>query len=256
MPVALVTGAGRGVGRGIAIALSDAGYTVYATGRSIEHANLPAAVTRIRCDHLRDEETAAAFHRVTEEAGTLELLVNSAWGGYGRMVENGKFTWPLPFWQQPDHRWASMMDVGVRAAFVVSSHAARLMVPQKRGLIVNISFWASQKYLGNVIYGVSKAATDKLTFDMAHELKPHGIAVVSLYPGLVRTELVMQAAAAFDLSNSESPEFCGRVIAALPKDSSLMDRSGKVLVAAALARELGVTDIDGRSPTPLTLETV
>ena len=256
MPVALVTGASRGVGRGIAIALSDAGYTVYATGRSIEQANLPAAVIRIRCDHLRDDETFAAFHRVAAEAGTLDLLVNSAWGGYECMVENGKFTWPLPFWEQPDHRWPSMMDAGVRAAFAASSHAARLMVPQRRGLIVNISFWAAQKYLGNVIYGVSKAATDKLTSDMARELKPHGIAVVSLYPGLVRTELVMQAAAAFDLSNSESPEFQGRVIAALARDPTLLERSGKVLVAAAVARELGVIDVDGRSPAPLTLETV
>src|SRR5579863_7904853 len=101
MPVALVTGASRGVGRGIAIALSDSGYTVYATGRSIEQANLPVAVTRIRCDHQRDPETAAAFHRIIEEAGSLDLLVNSAWGGYERMVENGKFTWPLPFWEQP-----------------------------------------------------------------------------------------------------------------------------------------------------------
>jgi len=171
------------------------------------------------------------------------------------MLENGKFTWPLPFWEQPEHRWPSMLDAGVRAAFVASSHAARLMIQQRRGLIVNISSWAAQKYIGNVIYGVSKAATDKMTADMAHELKPYNITVVSLYPGLVRTELVMQAAAAFDLSNSESPEFSGRVIAALAKDSSLMDRTGKALVAATVARELGVIDIDGRSPAPLTLET-
>ena len=256
MPAALVTGASRGVGRGVAIALSAAGYAVYATGRSIEQANLPAAVTCLRCDHLQDQQTASVFHRIGQEAGTLDLLVNSAWGGYERMLEHGKFTWPLPFWEQPDHRWPSMLDAGVRAAFVASSHAARLMLPQKRGLIVNVSSWAAQKYIGNVIYGVAKAAIDKLTTDTAHELKPHNIAVVSLYPGLVRTELVMQAAAAFDLSNSESPEFSGRVIAALARDSALMDRTGKVLVAAALARELGVADIDGRSPVALTLETV
>jgi NAD(P)-dependent dehydrogenase (short-subunit alcohol dehydrogenase family) len=151
-----------------------------------------------------------------------------------------------------------MMDAGVRAAFVAASHAARIMVPQKRGLIVNISHWAAQKRLGNAIYGISKAATDKMTADMAHELRPHGIAVVSLYPGLVRTELVMAAAAGgwLDLSNSESPEFIGRVIAALARDPRLMGRSGTVCVAAALAQEYGVSDVDGTCPTALTLETV
>jgi len=256
MPVALVTGASRGVGRGVAIALAEAGYKVFATARTIEQADLPAQIVRIRCDHLLNEETAAAFKRIAAEAGELDILVNSAWGGYQQMVENGKFTWALPFWEQPDHRWPAMIDAGVRAAFVASSHAARVMAPQGRGLIVNISHWAAQKYIGNVIYVVSKAATDKMTADMARELKPHGVTVVSLYPGLVRTELVMQAAAVFDLSNSESPQFQGRVIAALANDPSLMDRTGQVLVTAAVARELGVTDIDGKSPAPLTFETV
>ena len=164
MPIALITGASRGVGRGIATALASDGFTVFsATGRRIDAADLPDSVTRIRCDHLRDEETAAAFARLPG----LDLLVNSAWGGYERMVENGEFTWLLPFWQQPLHRWSSMMDAGVRAAFVCSQHAARIMVPQRRGLIVNISFWAAQKYLGNSIYGIAKAATDKMTRDLA-----------------------------------------------------------------------------------------
>ncbi|MBZ5609293.1 MAG: SDR family NAD(P)-dependent oxidoreductase [Acidobacteriia bacterium] len=258
MPTALVTGASRGVGRGAAIGLAGAGFKVFATGRSIDRADLPEAVVRIRCDHLRDQDTAAAFERVASDAGGLDVLVNSAWGGYERMVEDGKFTWMLPFWQQPLHRWTSMMDAGVRAAFVASAHAARMMTAARRGLIVNISFWAAQKYIGNAIYGVSKAAVDKLTADMAHELKPHGVAVVSLYPGLVRTELVMQAAgsAGFDLSNSESPEFIGRVIAALARDPALIERTGKVLVAAAVAEEFGVADVDGRRPKPLTIESV
>jgi len=146
----------------------------------------------------------------------------------------------------------------VRAAFIASSEAARIMVPQKRGLIVNISHWAAQKRIGNAIYGISKAATDKMTNDMAHELRPHGVTVVSLYPGLVRTEAVMAAAQQgwFDLGNSESPEFSGRVIAALARDPNLMERSGKVLVAAVVAKEYGVSDVDGKQPTPLTLESV
>ena len=255
--IALVTGASRGVGRGVATSLAEAGYTVFGTGRTIETAELPEAVIRVPCDHLNDEETGNAFDRVATEGGGLDLLVNSAWGGYERMVEDGQFTWPLPFWKQPSRRWTAMMGVGVRSAFVASAHAARMMVPAGGGLIVNISYWAAQKYHGNVIYGVAKAATDKMTSDIAHELRGHGVAAVSLYPGLVRTEAVLSAAESgvFDLSNSESPEFIGRVIAALADDPQLMQRTGGVLVAAQVAAELGVKDVDGKQPRPLTLDT-
>src|ERR671933_1630905 len=118
------------------------------------------------------------------------------------------------------------------------------MAAQGSGLIVNISFWAAQKHIGNVAYGVAKTATDKLTADTAHELRAHNVAVVSLYPGLVRTEGVMEAAAFLDLSNSESPQFIGRACAALAADSDIMRKSGQVLVAAALAQEYGFTDVD------------
>ena len=121
-------------------------------------------------------------------------------------------------------------------------------------------FWdnneRAQKHIGNVAYGVSKAATDKLTSDMAHELRQHNVAVVSLYPGLVRTEKVMEAAAFLDMSNSESPQFIGRTVAALASDSNIMQKSGQMLVAAALAQEYGFTDVDGKQPRPLTLEEV
>jgi NAD(P)-dependent dehydrogenase (short-subunit alcohol dehydrogenase family) len=256
MPFALVTGASRGVGRGTATALSDAGYTVFATGRSIAGAALPNAVIRIPCDHTHDEETDAAFARIASVTSDLDVVVNSAWGGYERMMESGAFTWGLPFWEQPLHRWTSMMDAGVRAAFMVSARAARVMVPRKRGLIVNISHWAAQKHIGNTIYGIAKAATDKMTADMARDLDAHGVTAVSLYPGMVRTEAVLAAAEWLDLSNSESPEFIGRVVAALANDPGLQSRSGSVVVAAAVAVELGVTDTDGRQPRPLTLAVV
>jgi len=261
MPVALVTGASRGVGKGVATALHDAGYRVFATGRTIETispGDLPAGITRLRCDHTNDEETAAALARVAEASPVLDVVVNNSWGGYERMMEGGQFTWALPFWQQPAHRWSSMMDAGVRAAWAVSARAVPMMLPAGRGLIVNISVWAARKFIGNTIYGVSKAATDKLTADMAHELRKHGISVVSLYPGLVRTEAVLAAAShgVFTLDNSESPEFIGRVIAALTEDQNAFEQTGKVLVAAASALEYGLKDINGKQPKPLTLEIV
>jgi dehydrogenase/reductase SDR family member 1 len=240
------------------VALVDSGFCVYATGRSIADAELPHEVRRLPCDHLRDEETDKVFQAIETNGAGLDLLVNCAWGGYERMVENGAFTWPAPFWQQPLHRWTSMINAGVRAAFVCSARAAQLMVPQRRGLIVNLSFWAAQKRVGNTIYGIAKAATDKLTADIAEELQSFGVAAISLYPGLVRTEAVIAAAAggAFDLSNSESPYFIGKVISGLYKDSNLMRRTGRVLVAASVAAEFGEMDIDGRSPKALSLTDV
>ena len=131
--------------------------------------------------------------------------------------------------------------------------AAPMMLTQRNGLIVNLSYWAARKHVANVSYGVAKAATDKLTADVAHELQEHNIAVVSLYPGLVRTEKVLAAAQWLDLSNSESPRFIGRAVTALANDTDIMGKSGKVLLAAALAQEYGFTDVDGNTPRPLTL---
>lgn len=144
----------------------------------------------------------------------------------------------------------------MRAHYVSSQMAAAMMARQQSGLIVNLSFWAAQKYVGNAAYGVAKAATDKMTADMSSELHGYNVAVVSLYPGLVRTEKVMEAAAWLDLSNSESPQFIGRAVTALASDARVMNKSGKVLVAAALAEEYGFTDIDGTRPRALTRDEV
>jgi dehydrogenase/reductase SDR family protein 1 len=253
--VALVTGGSRGIGRGTALGLAEAGATVYVTGRTVEAPQLDGCMA-LRCDHTDDQQVEAVFGRIAREQARLDVLVNNVWGGYENMVENGEFTWGFPFWKQSLKRWDSMFAAGVRASYVASCHAARAMVPARRGLIVNISFWAAQKYVANVAYGVAKAATDKMTADMSHELREHDVAVVSLYPGLVRTEKVMEAAAYLNLSNSESPQFIGRAVAALAADPEVMSRSGQVVVAAALAQEYGFTDVDGKQPVPLTLEDV
>jgi len=264
--VALVAGASRGVGRGIASALSQRpGWIVYATGRTIlsEDVKLPPGVRRLACDHTDDDQVRRAIERVQGEEQRLDVLVNSVWGGYeGTETEEGGKTWTAKFWEQPLERWDKMFVAGVRSAFVTSALAAPLMMATREhegssgsaGLIANISYWAAQHYVANAIYGASKAATDKLTRDMAHELATHRIAVVSLYPGIVRTELVCALAEKgfFDLSNSESPEFCGLVIAALQEmpAAELMKKSGGAHGVAALAQEAGVADIDGTQPAP------
>ena len=252
------------------LGVGEAGATVYVTGRSLnapvgewpgtlsETAEAVSAAggrgIALAVDHRDDAQVAAAFEQVLAEQGKIDILVNNAWGGYAHMVEGDDFTWPRPFWEQPLWRWDAMFAAGVRAAYVAAQHAARSMVARQSGLIVNISYWAAQKFLANTAYGVAKAATDKLAADMAHELRPFQVAAVSLYPGLVRTPGVLANAQFFDMSNSESPEFIGRSVAALALDPALMAKSGGVYVAAALALEYGFTDIDGKQPRPVTLE--
>ena len=271
--IAVVTGASRGVGKGIALGLGEAGATVYVTGRTIEEGKSSAGrpgtigqtaaqVTQlggkgiaVQCDHRHEAEIERLLQRVWSEQGQLDLLVNNAWAGYEHIVEDGQFTWANPFWQQPLWRWEAMFQSGVRGAYITGQVAAQKMVEQRRGLIVNISYWAAQKYMGNVAYGTAKAAVDRMAIYMAHELREHNVAAVVLYPGLVRTEGVLEAAEYYDLSNSESPQFIGRAVAGLLADPNIMQKSGQILVAAALALEYGFTDIDGKQPKPLTLET-
>jgi NAD(P)-dependent dehydrogenase (short-subunit alcohol dehydrogenase family) len=255
--VAVVTGATHGVGRGVAHELARRGATVFVTGRSVPpEGRRDGAITMLRCDHRHDNQVDAVFAQILDNTTAIDILVNGVWGGYEQMVEDGEFTWPRPFWLQPLWRWDAMFAAGVRAHYRASQFAAKGMVEQQRGLIVNISHWAAQKRIGNVAYGVAKAATDKMTADMAEELKPHDVAAVSLYPGMVRTEKVMESAQWLDLSNSESPEFTGRAVVALATDRDVLRRTGKVQVVADLARDYGFTDLDGSTPRALTLADV
>jgi NAD(P)-dependent dehydrogenase (short-subunit alcohol dehydrogenase family) len=272
--IVLVTGASRGIGKGIALALGQAGATVYITGRTIEAGkaavDLPGTIYQtaaevaerggeciaLQCDHRDDQAVEAVFERIRSEQERLDILVNNVWGGYEYFNDGTEFWKEGGFWTVPMARWDAMFQAGVRAAYVASVLAAPLMVAQANGLIVNISFFAAQRVDKGVAYGTAKAATDHMAACMAYELREHNVAVVSLYPGLVRTEAVMKAAAFFDLSNSESPQYIGRAIAALASDPEIMKKSGQVLVAAALGREYGYTDIDGKQPKPLTVAEV
>ena len=269
--VAVVTGASRGVGKGVALGLGEAGAIVYVTGRTIKDKTdveklggtvfeTAEAVTSIGgkgialpCDHRVDSQVEEVFKQVAKKSKGVDILVNNAWGGYENMREGRRLTYFKPFWEQPFWRWDAMFDAGVRAAYTSSAYAARVMTRKKKGLIVNISFWSAQVYLGNTQYGVAKAAVDKMTEYMAKELRKYEVAVVSLYPGLVRTESIMRNAKHFDMSNSESPQFIGRVVAALASDPNIMKKSGQVLVAAQQALEYGIQDIDGKQPRPVTL---
>jgi NAD(P)-dependent dehydrogenase (short-subunit alcohol dehydrogenase family) len=266
---ALVTGASRGVGKGIALGLGEAGATVYVTGRTTDagHAAVQLAGTihetanevtalggkgiPIRCDHTNDDETHAVFAQIQAEHGRLDILVNNVWGGYEHFNDGTEFWLEKGFWTVPLERWDKSFDAGVRAHYVCSALAAPMMLAQRSGLIVNISFIAAQQADSGVIYGVAKAADDKMVQNMAHELREHNVAAVSLYPGLVRTEGVMAHKDFFDMSNSESPQFNGRAVAAMASDPNIMAKSGKVFVSAALALEYGFNDIDGKQPVPM-----
>ena len=278
--IAIVTGASRGAGRGIAVELGAAGATVYVTGRSTREqpaqtygqllalSGLQAVpgsiddtadeVTRlggrgiaVRCDHTQEEDVAQLFAQVQREQGRLDLLVNNAWGGHETF--NGVFD--APFWEQPLAHWDAMFDRGVRNHLLASRFAAPAMVRQRRGLIVTTTFWDRDRYLrGNLFYDLAKAAMSRLAFGMAQELRPHGVASLAVSPGWMRTEFVLIGHKTDEdhwqerpsLARTESPRYLGRAVAALAGDPAVLEKSGAVHRVADLAGEYGFADVDGR----------
>ena len=265
--IAFVTGASRGIGKGIAQALGAAGATVYVTGRT-EHKNdatvpLPGTIHEtaelvtqaggtgiaIRCDHQDDDQVRALFEQIMDTHGRLDLLINNAWEGYQAKQRSKKSGFHTSFWKLPPAFWDTMFTVGVRSHYVASVYGAAIMVQQQGGLIIQISAAAGNKYSENVAYGVSKAAVNRLTTDMAHELKPHQVAVIALCPDIVATEMIMVRRKNQALEKwMESPLFVGRAVAALANDPQIMRKTGSILRTRALAQEYGFTDVDGHRP--------
>ncbi len=271
--VAVVSGASRGAGRGIAVVLGEAGATVYVTGRSVRGAattdNIPGTIDdtaeqvtarggrgiAVRCDHTVDEQVEALFKRVEKEQGRLDILVNNAWGGY----ESPGLA-PSHFWKAPLRLWEGMFVAGLRAHLVASYFAIPVMLPQRQGLIVSTVAWDHDKYIGS-FYDVAKHAIVRMIYGLALELRKHNIAAIAVAPGFMRTERVLKAYKTDEqhwqtipaLKQTETPEYVGRAIVMLAADPEVMRKSGRAFRAGELAPEYGFTDADRRRVPPFTV---
>jgi len=266
--ICLVTGASRGIGRGIALALGEQGATVYITGRTLDPDSTQTGSLKvtadeitarggtaipIQCDHEVDAQIDELFTTIKDQQGRLDLLVNNAFKGVVGIGANvGK-----PFWEQEVYTWDDVINVGLRCHFVATQKAALMMIPNKEGVIVNISSPGALFDFFTIGYGVGKAGLDKMSAMTGKELKKHNVAVMSLWPGLVRTEHMENFAARaskeskiagvkMDISKGESVEYSGRAIVGLMNDASVIRKTGKTVLTTDLGREYGFTDVDGK----------
>ena len=260
--IAVVTGASRGAGKGIAIALGAQGATVYVTGRSVNEgdAALPgtvgataAAVTQaggrgiaVACDHADDAQVRALFERIKAEQGRVDILVNNATFLHDQLIEKG------PFWKK-SLDLVDILDVGLRSGYVTSYYAAPLMVAQRNGLIAFTSSFGASCYMHGPAYGAQKVGVDKFAKDMAVDLRADNVAAVSIWMGMLRTDRTRRVmdsepqkyAGFWDIA--ETPEFTGHVIGAIYRDPERSAKSGQVLIGAEAAQAYGITD-EGRQP--------
>lgn len=268
--VALVTGASKNIGRGIALEVAASGATTYLTARTLADApgrlgSLEGTASEIgahsgravpiACDHADDAQVEVLFDQIAEDEGRLDLVVNVASPDFSAMVG-------VPFWERPFEDMSRCLEIGPRSNYVTTALAARrFMIPQRSGVIVNVSSHGAESYLLSVAYGAGKAAIDRITRDTAFELKPHGVAVVSLWPGLVLTEglLANTTVAAdgrrqlhgLDVGFGETPKFTGKAVVALASDAKILGRTGSSYRSSRLAREYGFTEDDGSLPPEL-----
>ena len=262
MTVAFVTGASRGAGKGIALALAETGATVYVTGRTKQDgdSDLPGSIATtakqidergghgvaIACDHGDDAQVEAAFARVAKDHGRLDILVNNAFAIPDGIISR------KPFWQKRLDQ-QMVLDVGLRSTYVSSYFAGPLLVEGGK-LVVNTSSFGGTCYMHGPAYGAVKAGVDKMAHDMAEDFRPFDVAVISLWMGMLRTERTEALFTSTDhryadlTKQAETAEFPGRIIAALAASPDRMSYSGRVHVGAELAIELGVTDVDGNQP--------
>jgi NAD(P)-dependent dehydrogenase (short-subunit alcohol dehydrogenase family) len=266
--VAVVTGASRGAGKGIALGLGSLGMTVYVTGRSTTKSlgyskgtPLPGTIhetaeeiTRlggkgiaVACDHSNDDDVKAVFDRVATESGRLDILVNNATFIHDNLIDPGAF------WQKPLDL-VDILDVGLRSAYVASYYAAKLMVLKRRGLIAFVSSFGSACYMHGPAYGAQKVGVDKFAADMGVDLADYGVAAISLWLGPQITERTAVAVKERPdqytefMKIAETPQFNGRVIYSLASDLQVMKRSGQTLITAEIATEYGIKDEGDRQP--------
>ncbi|MFG1934017.1 SDR family NAD(P)-dependent oxidoreductase [Mycobacterium sp. NPDC048908] len=243
--VALVTGASRGAGRGIAAALVADGWLVYLTGRTATDPGDGGIAVPV--DHTDDRAVGELFERIEAESGRLDLLVNNA------AAIHDDLTNPKPFWRK-SLELGDVLDVGLRSAYVAAWHAAPLLVRQDRGLIVFTSSPGSVCYMHGPAYGAQKAGVDKMAADMAVDFRDTGVATVSIWMGILLTERFRDAfaghpdALAETAKHAETPDFTGHLINALYHDPGLAELSGHTVIGAELALRYGITDEDGRQP--------
>mgnify|MGYP000002903683 CR=1 FL=1 len=270
--VALVAGATRGAGRGIARALGSAGATVYCTGRSVrgrpatgnrpetieETAELVTAAGGVgiaaRVDHTVPEEVAALIYQIRREQGRLDVLVNDVWGGDALTV------WGVPFWEHSLENGLLMQQRAVHSHIITSHCAAPLMVERKQGLIIEITDGETADYRGNLFYDLAKASAIRLALAMASDLRPYGVTAVSLTPGFLRSGEMLDHFGVTEANwrdavtkephfiASETPAYIGRAVVALASDPNVFAKTGQALSTWRLSDEYGFTDIDGSQP--------